>query len=93
MPLASRATGPMTSRSEISNGDGTPDILTRKKETFLWLQQADGSFSKVEIRTAMPNGEGSALADVNRNGRLDIIQNGYWLENPGDPATASGRST
>ncbi|MCW5980392.1 MAG: VCBS repeat-containing protein [Bryobacteraceae bacterium] len=67
------------------DGDGRLDILTRKKETFLWLQRPGGQFAKVEIREALPDGEGSALADLNADGRLDIIQNGYWLENPGNP--------
>lgn len=29
-----------------------------------------------------PNGEASALADINRDGRIDIIGNGYWLQQP-----------
>lgn len=35
-------------------------------------------------------GEGPAglgLADVNRDGRMDVLVNNTWLENPGDPAS------
>jgi hypothetical protein len=67
------------------NGDGKLDILTRKRFTTLWLQQTTGSFTEVPIATAALSGEGSALADLNRDGRLDIVQEGYWLECPPDP--------
>ncbi|MEW5979605.1 MAG: VCBS repeat-containing protein [Acidobacteriota bacterium] len=73
------------------DGDGRLDILTRKTETILWLQKVPGKFERVEVPTALAKGEGSALADLNRDGRLDIVQNGYWLENPGDAVNGEWR--
>jgi hypothetical protein len=67
------------------NGDGKLDVLTRKKETLLWLQRGPDSFERIEIAGTLENGEGSALADLNRDGRLDIVQGGYWMECPADP--------
>lgn len=64
------------------NNDGKLDVLTRRGATILWLQQTPDSFQAVPIPTALPGGEGTAVADINRDGYLDIIQNGYWLESP-----------
>ncbi len=64
------------------DGDGRLDILARKRYTSLWMQQADGAFVEQRIPTAAESGEGSALADINRDGKLDIVQEGYWLEYP-----------
>jgi hypothetical protein len=66
------------------NGDGRLDVLTRKTDTLLWLQNNPESWTRVVIETAMKKGEGSALADINKDGRLDIVQNGYWLECPAE---------
>jgi hypothetical protein len=67
------------------NGDGKVDVLTRKTETLLWLQDTPDQWTKVIVTTALAKGEGSALADLNHDGRLDIVQNGYWLECPTNP--------
>ena len=73
------------------NGDGKLDVVTRKTETLLWLQEDSGSFSKVVVASALPDGEGTALADINKDGRIDIVQNGYWLESPADPRIGEWR--
>jgi hypothetical protein len=67
------------------NGDGKLDVLTRKTSTLVWFQNNPDSFTQVVIDAALPNGEGTALADINRDGCPDIVQNGYWLECPRDP--------
>jgi hypothetical protein len=71
------------------DGDGRLDILTRKTSTLLWFQTTPDNFLRVEISTALPQGEGSALADINRDGLLDIVQNGYWLECPRNPRSGN----
>lgn len=65
------------------NRDRKIDIVTRVKdgETLLWLQREPDNWVKVPIGTA-ERGEGTAIADINRDGYPDIVQNGYWLENP-----------
>jgi hypothetical protein len=75
------------------NGDGKLDVLTRKTSTLVWFQNNPDSFTQVVIDTALPNGEGSALADINRDGYLDIVQNGYWLECHEIQCTGTGSST
>ena len=69
------------------NGDGKLDVVTRGKEgdTIVWLQNAPDSFAKIVINTAA-KGEGTALTDVNGDECLDIVQNGYWLQCPSNPA-------
>ncbi len=68
------------------DGDSRLDVVTRKAETIVWLQKEPGSFTRVAIPAALQNGEGMGVADVNNDGRPDILQNGYWLENPADAA-------
>ena len=69
------------------DGDGKLDVVTRKGNahepgvTILWLQKDPDSWTRVELPTIVC-GEGTALADINGDGCLDIVQNGYWLECP-----------
>jgi Chitobiase/beta-hexosaminidase C-terminal domain/FG-GAP-like repeat len=72
--------------------DGKMDVVTRKGNsrepgiTIVWMQKGPDSWTRIEILNA-ERGEGTALADLNRDGRLDLVQNGYWLECPPEPAT------
>lgn len=68
------------------NGDNKLDIVTRGEfgPTTLYLQNTPDSWIKVRISNA-PDGEGTALADIDRDGHIDIVGNGYWLQQPPDP--------
>lgn len=73
------------------NGNGTLDLVTRHQSGFgslrgnrvyVWQQDSPRAW---RYRTFdCPHGEGLELADVNANGRLDVIIGGRWYENPGD---------
>lgn len=69
------------------DGDGRLDIVTRGEfgPTRLYLQSRAGTFSSVPLGNA-PDGEGTALADIDRDGRVDVVGNGYWLRQPADPS-------
>jgi len=68
------------------NADGKIDVVIRVEDgpTYVYLQNSSDSWTKVLLSNAS-NGDGMALLDVNRDGRLDIVENGYWLEQPSDP--------
>ncbi len=68
------------------NADGRVDLVARAKDgpTVVWLRQA-ADWLRVAIPAAGA-GEGTAVADLNRDPRPDIVQNGYWLECPADSA-------
>ncbi len=68
------------------NGDGKLDVVIRVEDgpTIVYFQNGPDSWSKVVLSNADPGG-GAALLDVNRDGKLDIVENGYWLEQPADP--------
>jgi hypothetical protein len=73
------------------NGDGLLDIVARNQAEFgnrsgdtlyFYIQRPQGGWTK--YTQPVVNGEGIKVADVNNNGRQDIIINGYWLENTGN---------
>src|SRR5437870_232203 len=67
------------------NGDGKMVVVIRVEggPTFVYLQNCPDSWTKITLSNG-DAGEGSALLDVNRDGKLDIVENGYWLEQPAD---------
>jgi Trehalose utilisation/FG-GAP-like repeat/FG-GAP repeat len=68
------------------NGDGKLDVAIRVEfgPTFVYFQNNPDYWTKVAIPNAS-DGNGLALLDVNNDGRVDIVENGYWLEQPKDP--------
>jgi hypothetical protein len=75
------------------NGDTKLDVVVRTADgpTAVYFQTSPTSWSKTTI-TMAGNGEGTALADLDGDGDLDIVQDGYWLENPkptGDPTNGA----
>jgi hypothetical protein len=67
--------------------DGRMDVAIRREfgVTKVFLQQKPRVFTQVDVPLA-PGGTGSALADINRDNRPDIVENGFWMECPADPA-------
>jgi FG-GAP-like repeat len=73
------------------DGDGKMDIVSRSLHPLpdgshgshldMFFQETNGLFTKKKIDT--PPFDGTALADVDRDGNKDIVINGAWLCNPG----------
>jgi hypothetical protein len=72
------------------NGDGALDIVTRDQSAFsdpagdeihVWMQESPDSWREHVI--SCPHGEGVHVADLNDDGRPDIVAGGYWYENIG----------
>jgi FG-GAP-like repeat len=65
--------------------------------TVLYIQNNPDSWTAVTMTNApdinAPNGQGKGLALANlaghTDGKLDLVENGYWLEQPADPTDGS----
>lgn len=73
------------------DGDGEVEIVTRHQSGFgklmgnaihLWKRRSGGAWSHRQF--PCPHGEGLKLADVDGDGRPDVVIGGRWYENPGD---------
>ena len=75
------------------DGDGLPDVVARNQGAFgdkgghtlfFYKQAPQGVWTKQEKEIL--DGEGLKMADINDDGRLDIVTNGFWFENTGNMA-------
>jgi hypothetical protein len=78
------------------DGDGDLDVVTRGQSGFgsnagnrilLWGQNTPTSWSMRVIDC--PHGEGLTLADMDRDGDMDMVIAGRWYENPRDIVKAT----
>jgi len=79
------------------NGDGKVDVMIANQkwelprpgnqpEQVVFFQNNPDSWTPVVVSNTY--GEGTCLADLNHDGRVDIVKAGWWLENPRDPVHA-----
>ncbi|WP_435163377.1 FG-GAP repeat domain-containing protein [Paenibacillus glycanilyticus] len=74
------------------DGCGVPEIFpntpNEPQAFYKLLRDADGKgtgqFRKIIIGDA-PSGHGMGFVDINRDGRVDLVLSGGWLEQPEDP--------
>lgn len=75
------------------NSDGKPDIVSRGESlptVRVYLQQGTASDYQVFELEPGVGRNGLDVADVNRDGRLDVVVGGVWMECPtGDLATTA----
>jgi hypothetical protein len=71
------------------DSDGDIDIVGRFQSSFggrgdtLFFYRQDSPNEWKKFSFACPNGEGLAVADMNGDGKTDVIVNQVWYENPG----------
>jgi len=82
--------GTDTGHSEVKSmdvddldGDGKYDVISRRKTLLvIWYQNNKTNWTKKEINI---NGrENMGIGDIDMDGDIDIVLNGYWLQNPGN---------
>lgn len=73
------------------DGDGRPDIAGRNQGAFgnpkgnvLFIYRQESPLKWTRRTVEIPDGEGLAIADIDRNQRPDVVIGQFWIENPGD---------
>jgi hypothetical protein len=81
------------------DGDGWVDLVIRQEfgPTTVYFNNIGGTrtgetWISVSIGAASA-GIGSALADINRDGLVDIVHNGYWIQQPSSNETSGANWT
>ncbi len=73
------------------DGDGRPDIVGRDQGAFanhkgdllhIYRQESPSVWKQRTV--SIPDGEGLLLADIDRDGRIDVVIGRFWIGNPGD---------
>lgn len=64
------------------DGDGDLDIVGRPLDGNLYIFRQEAGVQWTTTSRAITGGECLTLADLNGNGRLDIVVNGQWCEAP-----------
>ena len=60
------------------NSDGYPDILTSPGNATLHLNLGDGTFGPAQIYSTGSFAAGATFADINKDGKQDIITLDFW---------------
>jgi hypothetical protein len=78
------------------DGDGHPDIVGRNQGAFgrpkgnvLFIYRQESPLKWIRRTVEIPDGEGLAVADVDRDKRPDVVIGQFWIENPGDMVNGS----
>ena len=61
---------------------GTSQVGQSIRRRYLFQNSAD---SWTPVGVSKTYGEGTCIADLNGDGKPDIVKGGWWLENPKDP--------
>lgn len=70
------------------DGDGDPDVVGRPLDGDLFIFRHDAGDTWTGLVHPTAGGEGLDLADIDRDGRLDIVVNGLWQKAPTDDIVA-----
>jgi hypothetical protein len=67
----------------VANQKWLPPRPVDQAETVVFFQNSPDSWTPEVVSKTY--GEGTCIADLNGDGRPDIVKAGWWLENPKDP--------
>ena len=73
------------------DGDGALEVVARNQGAFgsqgghtLFIYDRDETGSWKKFTREIPDGEGLKKADINGDGKMDLVVNAHWYENTGD---------